>query len=70
LGVTAMTPMDPLVGRFAPIASMDFLPEVVMILVGTGNGGETEGLDLWVLGGSAVLFLAIVVAITLLRRWR
>ncbi len=33
--------------------------------------GETEqGLDLVMLGGAAGLFLAIVVAITLLRRWR
>jgi hypothetical protein len=29
-----------------------------------------EGLNLWVLLGSVALFLAIVVAITLLRRWR
>lgn len=29
-----------------------------------------EGLDLWLLFGGIALFLGIVVAITLLRRWR
>ena len=32
--------------------------------------GQNDGLDLLVLFGSIGLFLAIVIAITLLRRWR
>jgi hypothetical protein len=47
-------------------------------ILGTGTDAEDlepgeqqdDGLDLWLLFGSIALFLAIVVAITLLRRWR
>jgi hypothetical protein len=60
--------------RTNPLASAN---EDVLVL-GTGTqaddldpGEQTgEGLDLWVLFVSIALFLALVVAITLLRRWR
>ena len=48
-----------------------------LVVLGTGTtaddleeGEQQDGLDLWVLFGSIALFLAIVVMITLLRRWR
>jgi hypothetical protein len=48
-----------------------------LMVLGTGTdaeeleeGEQGNGLDLWVLFGSIALFLAIVVAIQLLRRWR
>jgi hypothetical protein len=42
------------------------LPEMTFLAAVAGNVvDEPEGLNLWVLGGSVLLFLAIVVAITL-----
>jgi hypothetical protein len=43
----------------------------VVLATGIDDSQQTgKGLDFWVLFGSIALFLAIVVAITLLRRWR
>jgi hypothetical protein len=51
--------------------AMTQLVTVLDVAVSTQTSDQAgEGLDLWVLFGSIALFLAIVVAITLLRRWR
>ena len=47
------------------------LPGPVPVLFAAEPVKQTgNGLDLWLLFGSIALFLAIVVMITLLRRWR
>jgi hypothetical protein len=43
----------------------------LMLATNTNDSSQSgEGMDIWVLFGSIALFLAIVVAITLLRRLR
>lgn len=59
--------------RTAPL----YVADEDLLVLGTGTdtealeeGTHQDGLDLWVLFGSIALFLAIVIAITLLRRLR
>jgi hypothetical protein len=47
---------------------LPYLTLLIPVLAGADDLETGEGLDLWVLFGSIGLFLAIVVAITLLRR--